>query len=122
MGVDFFFKLNFLPPYSLRSQGDKIIKATSCCKKNVVEKLSLTKKKLFLALPVTEIPFPTFTICPQGQHYTVFLASIFNLFFKYLKAKNITQKLTPYKAAKLYAKDAAKLVRYLDLDTQVGSV
>ena len=88
-------------------------------KKNAVQKLSLTKKNFFLALPVTEIPFPTFTICPQGQHYTVFLASIFNLFFKYLKkAKNITQKLTPYKAAKLYAKDTAKLVRYLDLDIQ----
>ena len=56
-------------------------------------------------LPITQIPFPTISICAQGFNYDVFDAAIFKIIFEYHKMKNVTEMmtdLTPFETAKLY--------------------
>jgi hypothetical protein len=57
------------------------------------------------ALPISEIQFPSVTICAQGFNSEVYLASFFRLYMDFQKkTNNIAYPLSSIVAANLYSR------------------
>ena len=52
------------------------------------------------AYPISNVEFPTFTVCSQGIIDEVFKAGYIQQFQEYLKEKNITVHYSPYESVK----------------------